>query len=228
LDIAKYKSEFETELFFNLMHKTLAFSTERLDDSCLNRHVACVGLRFRFLVMAISIVQSPNTLFPNTIAKWILRERIYFTALDYFTNLSHMPTQTHAELREDIKYLLEFWHKIVAEKKHLKEENFLLTSSSLINNSNVVNAGTNTPDANSVAGAEGTTGGGGGGGSGNNVNTLGATGVNTALGTSATYNSISGLPIQNENNNCIYIFYLEFISFMFLNFSLFYNKIQME
>ena len=124
---------------------------------------------------------------------------------------------------------LSFWHKIVAEKKHLeKRRNFLLTSSSLINNSNVVNAGTNTPDANSVAGAEGTTGGGGGGGSGNNVNTLGATGVNTALGTSATYNSISGLPNQNENNNCIYIFFKEFISFMFLNFFLFYNKIQME
>ena len=207
MDIAKYKSEFETELFFNLMHKTLAFSMERIDDACLNRHVSCVGLRFRFLVMAISIVQSSNTLLPNTIAKWILRERIYFTALDYFTNMSHMPTQSHAELREDIKYLLEFWHKIVAEKKYLKEENFLLTSSSLINNSNVVNAGSNTPDGNSMVGAEGGIGGGGGGGgggSGNNVNTLGANNINTALGTSGTYNSISGLPNHNENNNCNY------------------------
>ena len=171
-----------------------------MDDSCLNRHVSCVGLRFRFLVMAISIVQLSSTLFLNTIAKCILRERIYFTALDYFTNISHVLTQTHAELREDIKYLLEFWHKIVVEKKYLKEENFLLTSSSLINNSNVVYAGSNTPDENSMAGAEGATG--GGGGSGSNVNTLGNTGIYTALGTSATYNSISGLPNQNENNNC--------------------------
>jgi phosphatidylinositol 4-kinase len=152
LDIAKYKSEFETELFFNLMHKTLAFSMERIEDACLNRHVSCVGLRFRFLVMAISIVQSSNALLPNTVAKWILRERIYFTALDYFTMISHVPTQSYVELHEDIKFLLEFWHKMVAEKKYLKEENFLLTGNY---NSSVVNAGSSTPDANSMAGNEG-------------------------------------------------------------------------
>ena len=167
------------------MHRTLSFSVERVQDSCLNRHVACVGLRFRFLVMAISMVQSPNTLLPNTIAKWILRERIYFTALDYFTVVSHVPTQTYAELREDIKFVLEFWHKIVAEKKYLKEENFLLTSNSLINTASVVNAGANTPDATSVVGVEGA-----------NGNTAG---INTALGASATYNSISGLG-NNANN----------------------------
>lgn len=177
------------------MHKTLAFSTERSDDSCLNRHVACIGLRFRFLVMAISIVQSSNALLPNTIAKWILRERIYFTALDYFTTVSHVPTQSYSDLREDIKYLLEFWHKIVAEKKYLKEENFLLTSHSLMNNVSGANAGSNTPDANSVAGVDG-------GGSGSNVNMLSGGQANTAaLGASATYNSISGLPNGNQSGD---------------------------
>ena len=135
LDIAKYKSDFETELFFNMLHKTLAFSvTERLEDSALNRHVSCVGLRFRFLNMALSIVQQQqnsangNGSNPcNTIAKWILRERVYFTALDYFAAREcRAPTQTSVELREDIKHLLEFWNKIVAEKKYLKEENFTL------------------------------------------------------------------------------------------------------
>ena len=180
LDIAKYKSDFELELFFNLMHKTLSFSTDRIEDSCLNRHVSCVGLRFRFLVMAISLVQSSNSLIPNTIAKWVLRERIYYAAFNYFTVASHIPTQSSPELREDVKYLLEFWHKIVAEKKYLKEENFILTSNSGLNS---VGGGSNTPDASSINGIEGN--------SGNNVPN-GQT--NGALGTSVTYNSISGLP----------------------------------
>ena len=191
LDIAKYKSEFEVELFFNLMHKTLSFSAD-LDDSCLNRHVSCVGLRFRFLIMALSIVQSSSTLLPNTIAKWILRERIYFTALDSFTVPCRAPTQSYLELREDIKYILEFWNKLIAEKKHLKEESFLFSNSLLVGNghNNVVamlstqsvqTAG--TPDGNSMSGVESN--------SGNNV-------TNAALGTSVTYSSVSGIPQQQH------------------------------
>lgn len=199
LDIAKYKSEFEIELFFNLMHKTLSFSAERIDDSCLNRHVSCVGLRFRFLVMALSIVQSSNALLPNTIAKWILRERIYFTALDYFTVAFRVPTQSQAELREDIKYVLEFWNKIVAEKKYLKEENFWLNNN-LASNGNSGNGNTGagsagTPDATSIAGNEG--------GSGNNINMTGINGPMPTLGSSVTYNSISGIPNTTDNNNTI-------------------------
>lgn len=116
------------------MHKTLSF-TLAATDSTLNRHVSCVGLRFRFLVMALSFVQSTNSsLLPNiSISKWILRERIYFTALDYFTVNARMPTQSNADLKEDIQYLLEFWYKIVAEKKYLKEENFLLINQQTVN-----------------------------------------------------------------------------------------------
>ena len=85
-------------------------------------------------------------------------------------------------------------------RKEVFERRELFANEQFGNNSNVVYAGSNTPDENSMAGAEGATC--GGGGSGSNVNTLGNTGINTALGTSATYNSISGLPNQNENNNC--------------------------
>lgn len=139
LDIAKYKSELELELFYALMHKTLSFSANTL-DSTFNRHVSCVGLRFRFLVMALSFVQQQATIgngSPNSsiaISKWILRERIYYTALDYFTMSARTPNQSGADLREDIQYVLEFWNKIVAEKKYLKEENFsLLTTSAATN-----------------------------------------------------------------------------------------------
>ena len=125
LDIAKNKSDFENELFFNLMHKTLSFATDKMNDSCLNRHVSCVGLRFRFLVMALSLLQSSSSIIPNSISKWILRERIYYTALDYFTVSSRVPTQSYSDLREDLKSLIEFWNRMVAEKKYLKEETFI-------------------------------------------------------------------------------------------------------
>jgi hypothetical protein len=186
LDIAKYKSDFEIELFFNLMHKTLSFSGDTADEnSSLNRHVSCVGLRFRFLVMALSIVQSSHTLLPNTIAKWILRERIYHTALDTFTANVRAPTQTYAELREDIKYLLEFWNKIIAEKKYLKEENFLFSNNIVIGSTGSIVAPSGptggsggTPDGNSITGIDGIT---------------PSANMNMALGSSVTYNSVSGI-----------------------------------
>ena len=54
LDIAKHKSDFEIELFFTLMHRTLAMQTARLNDAWLSRHVSCVGLRFRFGISSVS------------------------------------------------------------------------------------------------------------------------------------------------------------------------------
>ena len=184
LDIAKYKSDFEIELFFNLMHKTLSFTAEKINDSCLNRHVSCVGLRFRFLVMALSLLQSSNTLIPNTVSKCILRERIYYTALDYFTMKSHVPTQTYSELREDLRFILEFWNRIVAEKKYLKEENFNFNAAgfSMMSSNGCVNGGQPTPDG-SMTGFNLDNPEGGGG----------VTAATVPLGTSVTYNSSSGM-----------------------------------
>ena len=121
LDTAKYNNDLELELFYNLMHKSLGFSLQNRDSS-INKHVSVVGLRFRFLLMGLSILQ--YGCMPNTTGRMILREKIYYTALDYFTTNSRAPTQSYCELREDIKYIMEFWNKIVAEKRYLKEENY--------------------------------------------------------------------------------------------------------
>lgn len=171
-DIAKYKSEFELELFLNLMHKTLSFCRENLSDSALNRHISCVGLRFRYLGIALSITQLNNL--PNSISKWILRERIYFNALDYFAQPTGVPCQQNHYLREDIRSILDFWNKIVAEKKYLKEENFANNS----NNITISNSRTDTPDSISLSGNE-------------------SQNPNSFIGTSLSYNSVSG--INNDN-----------------------------
>jgi phosphatidylinositol 4-kinase len=125
LDTAKYNNELEIELFVNLMHKSLAFSIENR-DFCINRHVSVAGLRFRFLVMGLSILQFGSII--NSTSKLILRERIYYAALDYFTTNPRTPTQSFTELRDDIKFIMEFWNKIVAERKYIKDEITDLTS----------------------------------------------------------------------------------------------------
>lgn len=178
LDIAKYKSDFEVELFFNLMHKTLAFPTEKLSDPCLNRHISCVGLRFRFLVMALSLLQSSSSLIPNTISKCVLRERIYYTALDYFGTNSRVPTQSYSELREDLRFILEFWNRIVAEKKYLKEENFAFNA---VGNNTTLNNSQPTPDGSMTGFVI----------DDNQQTSIGAN-SNVPLGTSVTYSSVSG------------------------------------
>ncbi len=178
LDIAKYKSDFEVELFFSLMHKTLAFS-EPTGDSAISRHVSCVGLRFRFLVMALSLLQS--SVIANTVAKCVLRERIYYAALDYFALSSRTPTQSYSELREDIKFILEFWNRIVAEKKYLKEENFAFNAAgnNMMLFGNGLNAGNQaTPDG-SMTGF-------------NLESELTGNAGQMPLGSSVTYSSISG------------------------------------
>jgi hypothetical protein len=193
LDIAKYKSDFEMELFFNLFHKSLPFSTEKIDDSCLNRHISCVGLRFRFLTMALSLIQSSSSvLIPNTIARWVLRERIYFTAFDYFTLSSSMPKQNNTELREDIKCLIEFWQRMIAERKYLKEEDSNFNAmAGLINGSGATGTGGNrTPETSSINGVAMDTG--SNLPSSNLVSNQGSNNPGT-LGTSITYNSLAAM-----------------------------------
>lgn len=167
------------------MHKTLAMQTSKLHDSRLSRHVSCVGLRFRFLVMALSLLQSHSSLIPNTISKCVLRERIYFTALNYFTCVpSRVPTQSNAELREDLKFILEFWNRIVAEKKYLKEENFVFNGSGY--NISANNTGQQTPDGSMSGFAM--------------ENELTVNNGQMPLGTSVTYSSVSGIPTGQEAN----------------------------
>ena len=131
-----------------------------------------------------------SSVIANTVAKCVLRERIYYTALDYFTLSSRTPTQTYSELREDIKFSLEFWNRIVAEKKYLREENFAFNSGGNLNNANNSNMyQQNTPDGSMTGGFT------------FENNELSQSGQ-MPLGTSVTYTSISG-GLQAESNNLV-------------------------
>jgi phosphatidylinositol 4-kinase A len=83
----------------------------------LNRNVSSVGCRFKLLQCGLSLLQG-NTI-PKSIARNILRERIYSNALDYFCGPQMCPSQSREALLEDIHILLKFWQTMRSEKKHL-------------------------------------------------------------------------------------------------------------
>lgn len=56
---------------------------------------------------------------PKSLARNILRQRIYSHALDYFAGPLTPPTQGHEDLLNDILILLKFWQTMRSEKKYL-------------------------------------------------------------------------------------------------------------
>ncbi|XP_049538873.1 phosphatidylinositol 4-kinase alpha isoform X1 [Anopheles darlingi] len=113
VDTAKYCNRDKVEMFCMLLHRCLPFSR----DFKQNRHISTVGCRFRLLQCGLSLLQG-NTI-PKSLARNILRERIYANALDYFCGPPMCPSQSREALLEDIATLLKFWQTMRSEKKHL-------------------------------------------------------------------------------------------------------------
>lgn len=113
VDTAKYCSQDKVEMFCMLLHRCLPINKIHRT----NRHVSTVGCRFKLLQCGLSLLQG-NTI-PKSIARNILRERIYFSALDYFCGPQVCPSQSRDDLLEDILILLKFWQTMRSEKKHL-------------------------------------------------------------------------------------------------------------
>lgn len=73
---------------------------------------------FRLLTCGLSLLQ--GDILPKSLAKNVLRERIYCSCLDYFCKPVTCPSQKASELREDITTLLRFWQALHSDKKYLK------------------------------------------------------------------------------------------------------------
>ncbi|XP_055625261.1 phosphatidylinositol 4-kinase alpha isoform X4 [Toxorhynchites rutilus septentrionalis] len=113
VDTAKYCNRDKVEMFCMLLHRCLPFSR----DFKQTRHISTVGCRFKLLQCGLSLLQG-NTI-PKSLARNILRERIYANALDYFCGPQLCPSQSREALLEDIAILLKFWQTMRSEKKHL-------------------------------------------------------------------------------------------------------------
>uniref|UniRef100_A0AC35TLJ8 1-phosphatidylinositol 4-kinase n=1 Tax=Rhabditophanes sp. KR3021 TaxID=114890 RepID=A0AC35TLJ8_9BILA len=84
------------------------------------RSIETVGVRFNILTAVLTMVQEDTS--PSRISKNVLRQRIYACAFDYFSIAPQVPTQTIAQLKNDLKQLITFYKAIHSEVKHVKEE----------------------------------------------------------------------------------------------------------
>ncbi|XP_062522021.1 phosphatidylinositol 4-kinase alpha-like [Corticium candelabrum] len=120
---ASKMQDVQVELYCHLLHCSLGLgvrsgSQAKFNQILLSRHVSAVQTRFRLLQLGLSVVQ--NAPVPVSISVTLLRERVYSTALDYFSVAPLWPVNESHALREDILSLIKFWQAMQSEKRHLK------------------------------------------------------------------------------------------------------------
>ncbi|XP_068623293.1 phosphatidylinositol 4-kinase alpha [Battus philenor] len=116
-DTAKYNSLEKVEMLASLLHRSLPITVGDIRDH-INRHVEAAGVRFKLLSCGLSLLQ--GDILPRSLARNILRERVYSVCLDYFCRGLQCPSKSSGALREDIMSLIKFWQLMHSDKKYLK------------------------------------------------------------------------------------------------------------
>ncbi|CAG9559156.1 unnamed protein product [Danaus chrysippus] len=116
-ETAKYNSQEKVEMLASLLHRSLPITVGDVRDH-INRHVDAAGVRFRLLSCGLSLLQ--GDILPRSLARNILRERVYSVCLDYFCRGLQCPSKSAGALREDIISLIKFWQLMHSDKKYLK------------------------------------------------------------------------------------------------------------
>jgi phosphatidylinositol 4-kinase len=117
VETVKYSSYEKVEMLASLIHRSLAMCVGA-EPPCQTRSVSAIGVRFKLLTCGLSLLQ--GDILPKSLAKNVLRERIYCSCLDYFCKPVTCPSQFPRELREDITTLVRFWQTLHSDKKYLK------------------------------------------------------------------------------------------------------------
>ncbi|UJR22456.1 hypothetical protein I4U23_025514 [Adineta vaga] len=155
-----HKSDVELEMIVDLFHKSLSLINDNSKVS-MTKHIEAVGLRFQFLYLALYLVQTDYL--ADGISKFLLREKIYHTAFDYFMVRHHCPSQSYNELRNDIQRLIRFFSLVHGEKKFCNDSLLTIESDSPLlerryqNGTSEISSRTGVPSGliNSLAGGGG-------------------------------------------------------------------------
>ena len=86
----------------------------------MSRHVSAAGTRFRLLNCGMSLLQ--GDVLPKSLAKHVLRQRIYSCSLDFFCADKMYPVKSGPSLKEDVQVLLKFWSMMLSDKKYIKTQ----------------------------------------------------------------------------------------------------------
>jgi phosphatidylinositol 4-kinase len=120
----KYCCQETVEMVGLLLHRSLPMCVGTANDELhLNRNIAAVGVRFKLLSCGLNLLE--GDIFPKSLSKDVLRERVHCNCLDYFCRARQSPTQELEQLKEDIATLIRFWKLIHSDIKYLsttKEE----------------------------------------------------------------------------------------------------------
>ena len=129
IEIAKYCSQEQIYMFTHMLQRTLDFSVgpravksgkepDKSGIPSICRHISTVGTRFRLLICGMTMLQ--GDVLPKSMAKNILRQRIYCVALDYFCGGRTYPGQAAKPLAGDITVMLRFWNMMHSDRKYIK------------------------------------------------------------------------------------------------------------
>lgn len=70
------------EMLVDLLHKSLSLILEN-SKVIMTKHISAVGLRFKLLYLTLYLLQTDYL--ASGVSKYLLREKVYHAAFDYFT-----------------------------------------------------------------------------------------------------------------------------------------------
>lgn len=88
----------------------------------MSRNINTSNPRFRLLSAALTMIQSEAG--GSRISKNILRQRIYYSAFDFFSVAPQTPLHHGSTLASDIRSLVNFWQALYADSKYIRKESF--------------------------------------------------------------------------------------------------------
>merc|ERR1719402_1631225 len=121
IEVAKYCSQDQIEMYTELLQKSLGIDVGNKNrKGAMSRHVSAAGTRFRLLNCGMSLLQ--GDVLPKSLAKHVLRQRIYSCSLDFFCADKMYPVKSGPSLKEDVQVLLKFWSMMLSDKKYIKTQ----------------------------------------------------------------------------------------------------------
>jgi len=121
IEVAKYCSQDQIEMYTELLQKSLGIDVGNKNrKGAMSRHVSAAGTRFRLLNCGMSLLQ--GDVLPKSLAKHVLRQRIYACSLDFFCYDKEYPVKSGPSLKEDVQILLKFWSMMLSDKKYIKTQ----------------------------------------------------------------------------------------------------------
>ena len=117
IEVAKYCSQDQLEMYCDLLQRTLDIQVGQTTPA-MSRHVGAAGTRFRLLNCGMSLLQ--GDVMPKSLAKHVLRQRIYSCCLDFFCADKMYPFKSGQALKEDVQVMLKFWSLIWRDKNYIR------------------------------------------------------------------------------------------------------------